>query len=134
MPKESILIADDDQVTVRILTAQLKAQGFNVIVAFDAMQAWMRALDSLPTAILLDITMPGGTGLEVLEKLKTSAKTNPIPVIVVSASTDPQLPKTVKELGADDFLSKPIDFERLQQTLRRVLGKLPASPQEGAKK
>ena len=122
VPRKTILIADDDKVTVHLLSARLKAKGFNVIVAFDTMQAWMSALSSSPTAILLDIGMPGGTGIDVLEKLKRSPKTYMIPVIVVSGNPDSEIAKTVKEIGAEEFFSKPIDLEKLHRTLLEVLG------------
>ena len=63
------------------------------------------------------------TGLAVLEKLKSSAKTMMIPVIVMSGNSDPQLPKTVNEIGGDEFLLKPIDIEKLRRTLYKLLGK-----------
>jgi DNA-binding response OmpR family regulator len=56
-----ILIADDDRVHVHMLESCLKARGFRVNVAFDAIQAWMAAIRTPPDAIILDIQMPGGT-------------------------------------------------------------------------
>jgi CheY-like chemotaxis protein len=66
--------------------------------------------------------MPGGTGLEVLKKLKASMKTYNVPVIVITALDDPELPRKVKELGADEFLRKPIDQVKVREVLRRLLG------------
>ncbi|MGA8182730.1 MAG: response regulator [Terriglobia bacterium] len=58
---KSILIADDDRVQTLMLSTRLKAKGFKVTVASDAIQAWMSAIKTLPDVIVLDIQMPGGT-------------------------------------------------------------------------
>jgi CheY-like chemotaxis protein len=124
----NILIADDDRALIHLISSRLRSKGFQVSVAFDAMQAWMIATRTSPDAILLDIQMPGGTGLEVLKKLKNSIKTSQIPVIVLSGSIDPEAAGGVKQLGADEFLFKPVDIDRLYQTLCRLLGKEAQTP------
>jgi CheY-like chemotaxis protein len=78
-----ILVADDSRFQVALLTAALEQRGFEVVVALDAMQAGMVALRTSPDAIVLDINMPGGSGIEVLKRLKRSTKTQRIPVVVV---------------------------------------------------
>jgi len=118
----TILIADDDRVHVQLVSGRLKKLGINVAVAFDAMQAFTLAIRTAPTALLLDVNMPGGTGFEVLKRLKNSSKTNQIPVIVVSGSIDEKTAGAVKELGAEAYLPKPVDFDQLLETLYRVLG------------
>lgn len=124
-----ILVADDDRVLVAMLSGLLRPKGVTVLAAYDAMQAWMTTLKSDPDAIVLDLQMPGGTGMEVLRKLKTSARTSHIPVIVLSGSIDPKAVATVRELGADEYLPKPPDFDRLWQALCRLLGiLLPSGP------
>ena len=117
-----ILIAEDDRVTVNILSSVLKKAGYDTLIAHDAMQAVMMAMRKPPDAILLDIGMPGGTGLQVLQRLKASTKTSMIPVIVLTGSTEPDLPDRVRALGADEFLSKPVDPATLLSTLQRLLG------------
>jgi two-component system cell cycle response regulator len=116
-----ILVADDDPVTVQMLSGVLKGGGFDVSVAVDAMQAVMMAIRTPPDAVLLDIGMPGGTGFQVLERLKATSKTSAVPVIVVTALTDPALQARVRGLGARDFFTKPIAPDRLLQALQRVL-------------
>jgi len=127
----TVLIADDDRVLVHLLSSRLKARGFNINVAFDAMQAWMLTMRNPPAATILDVNMPGGTGFEVRRKLKASVKTNQIPVVVLSGSIDPQCAETVRDLGVDEFLPKPVDFDPLDRTLRRLLGR-PIEPQPEA--
>jgi CheY-like chemotaxis protein len=96
-----ILVADDDRVHVHLVSSRLRAKGFDIMIAFDARQAWMAATRSPIDAIVLDIQMPGGTGLEVLRKLKPSTKTCLLPVMVLSGSIDAQAIEAVKALGAD---------------------------------
>ena len=75
----------------------------------------------VPVLVILDISMPGGTGLEALRKLKRSSRTAVIPVIVLSGSTELDMPQQVKALGADEFLSKPVNPEVLLLAIQRVL-------------
>ena len=121
-----ILLADDDRVLTTLLTGRLRPRGVEVVVAHDAMQALMSAMRSPPDAIVLDIQMPGGTGLEVLRKLKTSSKTSSIPIIVLSGSGTKDTPREVTALGAAEFLLKPVDPEALYQALCRATGQAPA--------
>lgn len=112
-----ILIADDDRLFAGLMSARLAGDGFEVAVAYDSVQALNLALRLRPDAILLDIRMPGGSGLETLKRLKRSSLTQGIPVIVVSALEEPSLPQTVEALGAVEFLAKPVDYERVRACL-----------------
>jgi CheY-like chemotaxis protein len=116
------LLADDDRVLTQVLSSRLRARGVETVVAHDAMQALMSAMRSPPDVIVLDIQMPGGTGIEVLKKLKLSAKTSMIPVVVLSGSVEAETAERVKALGAEQFLLKPIDPDRLFRALCTVLG------------
>jgi len=111
MPK--ILIADDSRFQREMLALFLKSKGFESVFAVDALQAGMAALRSDPQLILLDINMPGGTGIEVLKRLRMSTKTQHIPVIVVSGEENPETEATVRGLGAVAFLRKPVEQEQL---------------------
>ena len=106
----------------QLICAIVREAGHMPIPAYDAMQALMFAMrPPLPAVIILDINMPGGTWLEALRKLKLSARTSPIPVIVLSGSSELDMPQQVKSLGADEFLSKPVDPEVLVLAIQRVL-------------
>jgi FixJ family two-component response regulator len=70
--------------------------------------------------IVLDINMPGGTGVDALRKLKRSVRTATIPVIVVSGSEDAAMPAMVLELGASEFLAKPVDRDALLAAMERA--------------
>lgn len=105
-----ILIADDDRVIAQLAAAVVRQVGHVPVHAYDAMQTVMFAMRApAPDLIILDINMPGGTGIDALRKLKQSTRTDQIPVIVLSGSIDQSLPAKVKELGAAAFLAKPLD-------------------------
>jgi CheY-like chemotaxis protein len=120
MPK--VLIADDSRFQRQMLASSLLPKKFEIIFAVDALQAWMMALHSSPDLILLDINMPGGTGIEVLKRLRVSNKTQQIPVIVVSGDETATTEATARELGALDFLHKPVDQQKLNDAVNRTLG------------
>ncbi|MGB0033473.1 MAG: response regulator, partial [Candidatus Sulfotelmatobacter sp.] len=82
MPK--ILIADDSRLYVHLISGWIQDRGFEVVVASDAIQAFVMATQHRPDAVILDISMPGGSGIDVLKKLKLSTKTKHIPVLVVT--------------------------------------------------
>jgi two-component system, OmpR family, phosphate regulon response regulator PhoB len=118
-----ILVADDDRVMSHLICSIVREAGHHPMPAYDAMQALMYAIrPPVPALIILDINMPGGTGIEALRKLKLSARTSPIPVIVLSGNTDADVPRQVKSLGAEEFLAKPIDPESFLDAIRRALG------------
>ena len=113
-----ILIADDDRVIAQLVASVVKQAGHTPIHAYDAMQTIMFAMKSpMPDLIVLDINMPGGTGLDALSKLKRSSKTGLIPILVLSGSIDQSLPTKVKELGAAAFLTKPVDPQALAEAI-----------------
>lgn len=116
-----VLLADDDRVLTHLLSSRLRAKGVETMVAHDAMQAFTTAMRSQPDVIILDVQMPGGTGIEALKRLKQSARTSQIPVVVLSGSVEAETTGVVKALGAVEFLLKPIDPEALYQALCTIL-------------
>jgi DNA-binding response OmpR family regulator len=117
-----VLIADDDRVLSHLLAGRLRALGWNVDLAGDAMQAVMFAIRNSPDVIVLDIQMPGGTGVDALRKLKASAKTCQVPVVVLTGSVDPDDEPSFLAQGAAAFVRKPADVDALHETLLRQLG------------
>lgn len=120
-PARRVLVADDDRVLSHLLASRLRAKGWHVDVAMDAMQALMFAMRSPPSVITLDINMPGGTGIEALKKLKQSARTSQIPVVVISGSIDQKDEPMMMDLGAAAFVRKPADVDELHSILVGLL-------------
>lgn len=117
-----ILVADDDRIVVTPIAGLLRSKRHEVVPVFDAMQAIMFAMRApAPDVIILDINMPGGTGVEAIKRLRSSLNTALIPIIVLSGTTDPQMPEKVKAMGANAFLSKPVDPAALFAALANVL-------------
>lgn len=115
-----ILVADDDRVMVQWLSGVLTAAGHQVTTAFDAQQAVMHAMRTVFDAIVLDIGMPAGSGEFVLQRIKASSRTSQVPVLVLTALKDPDLPKRVRDLGAAEVFAKPVAPEALCQALDRL--------------
>ena len=116
-----ILIADDSKVHVHLLTGWLQDCGFQVLSTFDTVQAWMNTIRSQPDLIVLDINMPGGSGIDVLKRLKVSTKTNHIPVVVITGSGGPEMRDFVLRLGAADLLEKPLDHDRFCGVVKELV-------------
>lgn len=95
-----VLVADDDPGTCDLVSAVVRKAGHTGIIARDAMQVMLLANQRQPRVIVLDLQMPGGTGVGALQRLKASTKTTMIPVIVVSGETDPEVIERVREMGA----------------------------------
>ena len=115
-----VLVADDDKILLHLVSTRLRAAGWQVEVAVDAMQAVMMAMRGSPDVIVLDINMPGGKGTEALSKIKASTKTALIPVLVVSGSIDPQDEVRMRALGAAAYLAKPVDVDVLNEQLLSI--------------
>ena len=122
MPKK-ILIADDDQSTVSFLASLLKANKYEVVVAFDGMQTIAVAHKEKPDLILLDIMMPIRSGINIFENLKMSATTATIPVIFITGVASAEIKQKALEMGATDYVVKPFKTEYLLGKIRKALGK-----------
>ncbi|HYC53140.1 MAG TPA: response regulator transcription factor [Gemmatimonadaceae bacterium] len=130
-PKDTILIADDDRVMVAMLAEFLRKKGFNVVTAFDSMQAMLGVRNTTPKAVVLDVNMPGGNGVDVLRKIRAMNKTSQLPVLIITASTDPGIADEARGLGADEFLTKPVNLPEFHAALLRALGRPPEETEGG---
>ncbi|MEZ5998358.1 MAG: PleD family two-component system response regulator [Hyphomonas sp.] len=104
-----ILVVDDIEANRRVLKAKLEAQYYSVLEAENGRQALDMALTEQPDIILLDVMMPGMDGYEVCERLKANPATSFIPVVMVTALSDAEDRVRGLQVGAEDFLSKPVD-------------------------
>lgn len=117
-----VLIAEDDRVFNRLLQEHLKRAGFDTRTVYDATQTWTQIVATPPELLILDVKMPGGTGLEVLKKMKRLPRTAHIPVVVITAVDDPILLGMVREHGPDALLTKPLAMSQLDEQIARLLG------------
>jgi DNA-binding response OmpR family regulator len=121
MPKK-ILIADDDQDTVSFLASILKANNYEVVVAFDGMQTIAVSHKEKPDLILLDIMMPVRSGINIFENLKMSTLTAITPVIFITGVANPEIKQKALKMGAADYIVKPFETEYLLSKVRKALG------------
>ena len=114
-----ILIVDDMPANTRLLQAKLVEEYYQVEIAQDGFEALRLSSTWQPDLILLDVMMPGMDGYQTCRRLKADHATMHIPVVIVTALGDPIERLQGLEVGADDFLTKPVDYDTL---LARVRG------------
>ena len=122
MDKKTVLIVDDNADTRLVLSARLKTNHYHTVFAADALQAMSVALRERPDAILLDLGLPGGNGLMVLERLKANTSLGGIPVIIVTAEDPLVAEARTIEAGAAAFLQKPVDQDKLMAAVQQAVG------------
>lgn len=122
-----VLHVDDDADFSRALKIRLEAHGVAVVRAFDGLDGVRSAKKYPADAIILDMVMPNGNGEEVLRLLKQNPLTREIPAIVLSSRRDGALRRRLLDLGAVEYLTKPLDFPLLHHTLSRYFDVLPLS-------
>lgn len=123
-----ILLVDDDQELCALLSDWLKQDGFQVDTVHDTTSAQASLEGRLPEAVILDVMLPDGNGLEFLRTLRTRHKG--LPVLMLSARGEPTDRILGLELGADDYLAKPCDPRELTARLRAVLRRSQAGAEE----
>ncbi|TYO95885.1 two-component system alkaline phosphatase synthesis response regulator PhoP [Desulfallas thermosapovorans DSM 6562] len=119
-----ILVVDDEKNIVELIKFNLEREGFQVIAAYDGLEAVKEAQSKMPDLIILDVMLPRMDGLEVCRKLNHNSATRNIPIIMLSAKGD-ELDKILGlEIGADDYVTKPFSprelVARVKARLRRV--------------
>ncbi|MGI9317313.1 MAG: response regulator [bacterium] len=118
---KKILVVDDDQLTRIEITKCAEQQGFVVDAANNGIEALEKLKSGSPDLVLLDLLMPGLDGLEVLRRIQNHAEFKEIPVIVVSSVDDSEKVAECLQLGAIDYISKPIDIALLAKSIETVL-------------
>jgi len=109
-----ILCIEDDPETAALITEDLQERGFAVTIALDGESGFEMILRTTPDLVLCDISMRGMTGFEVLERLTALApQFESLPFLFVTALADRETELRGRRLGADDYVTKPIDFEVL---------------------
>ncbi|MBI5116782.1 hybrid sensor histidine kinase/response regulator [Candidatus Poribacteria bacterium] len=128
MPKESsapgqarILIVEDDPVNIELMKAQLGSEGYVIESVLDGEEALRRLSQTKPDLVLLDIMLPKKSGFEVCKLIKSNAEIRNTPVIMVTALNDMESRVKGIAVGADDFLTRPMDKSQLLARVKSML-------------
>ena len=122
-PNLKILVVDDSSTNIVLLEAILNGQGYQIETAQSVKEAYQIIRKETVNLILLDLLMPKVSGYDFLKEIKSNETTKNIPVIIVSATADPENKKKSIELGALDFINKPIDIQNFIDKIESVLNK-----------
>lgn len=124
--KQKILIADDERDIIDFLKYNLEKEGFDVLTAKNGVEAVAQAKKN-PSLILLDVMMPEMDGLEVVRTLKKNPATVKIPVIFLTARGSEVDEVVGLEIGADDYIIKPVSIPKLMARIKLTLRKKSSS-------
>jgi two-component system alkaline phosphatase synthesis response regulator PhoP len=127
--KKRVLVVDDEKDIVDLLTYNLRKEGYDVLSAYDGLEAISKAA-SRPDLIILDLMMPLLDGFETCKRLKSSPETESIPVIFLTAKSGEVDEVVGLELGADDYILKPISPRKLIARVKAILRRLDTPSQE----
>jgi len=119
-PKK-ILVAEDEPDVLALVAGNLRAAGYQVLPCEDGESALDEARRSMPAFIILDLMLPGMSGLEVCRALKASPATRSIPILMLTAKAEEVDRVVGLELGADDYVTKPFSPRELVLRVRSIL-------------
>jgi len=121
MNKTKILIIEDENAIVNLLTRILENRGYEVASACDGIEGLSKVNSFKPALVLLDVNMPRIDGLQLLEQLKASPETQQIPVVMCTARARIDDAEAALGLGAEGYIIKPFVTERLLSKIKDVL-------------
>ncbi len=119
---EKILCIEDDRETAGLIEEELAEQGYRIRLASDGDQGLAAILTFEPNLVLADIVLPVLSGFDILERLASAEpRYANVPVVFVTAITDADVRQKARQLGVQDFVTKPIDFETLLAIIKAGL-------------
>lgn len=116
-----ILVIDDSNTNVVLLEAILGGIGYSIETAMSVKEAHQVMSKQMPDLILLDLLMPKVNGYDFLKEIKADENTKDIPVLVISAVTEPENVKKTMGMGAVDYIKKPVDIQSLVDKVNSIL-------------
>ena len=124
-PRKKLLCIEDNRETAALIAEELIERGFEVIVAHNGQEGFAAILRTTPDLVLCDISMPVMSGFEVLERLTAIApRFGDMPFVFLTALTDRDNELKGRELGADDYVTKPVDFDVLNAIVTARLARV----------
>jgi two-component system phosphate regulon response regulator PhoB len=122
-----ILLIEDEPSQVELIHYNLKAEGYDVLVALDGEEGLEVALEEIPDLILLDWMLPKVSGIEVCRQLRRSKITREIPIIMLTARSEESDKIRGLDIGADDYITKPYSIKELLARVRATMRRPSAS-------
>jgi DNA-binding response OmpR family regulator len=120
-PKK-ILCIEDDRETAKLMAEELSERGFEVLIAYEGHEGFISILKGIPDLVLCDIGLPQMSGFEILERLnEISSRLEKVPFVFLTALSDRDSELRGRQLGADDYITKPIDFGILETIINARL-------------
>ncbi len=118
---QTILMVDDEESLIEIVGSVLEAEGFTVLTAKSVDKGIELLNSTAPDLIISDITMPGKNGFDFLTHVRSLPHLQQVPFLFLTAHNDPESIIVGKEIGSDDYLTKPVDFHLLLSSIRGKL-------------
>jgi phosphate regulon transcriptional regulator PhoB len=131
MTQKKILVADDEKDIVELVAYNLEREGFAVLRASDGRRALEAIRQDKPDLVVLDLMMPEVSGMEVCRMIRGTPETAGLPIIMLTAKSDPVDKILGLEIGADDYLTKPFHVRELVARVRAVLRRSEQRPDGG---
>jgi two-component system phosphate regulon response regulator PhoB len=116
-----ILLVEDESAIQSLIIFHLNQAGYQVFCANDAEQALVIIRQQLPDLLILDLMLPGISGLEMIRRLRADQRTNQIPIILLTARSEEQDKITGLNTGADDYITKPFSPRELRSRIHALL-------------
>jgi DNA-binding response OmpR family regulator len=123
MSPKKILIVDDEVDLVETVRYPLEMEGFNVLVSYNGEDALSQARKEKPDLILLDLMLPKLDGYKVCRLLKFDERYRNIPILMLTAKTQEKDKALGMETGANDYITKPFDLDKLMEKVKGYLSK-----------
>jgi two-component system phosphate regulon response regulator PhoB len=128
---EKVLVIDDEEDILELVCFQLNKEGYRVLRSKNGEEGLRLALQEKPDLVVLDIMLPGLSGVEVLKRLKYQRQTQGIPVLMLTAKGE-ELDRVLGfELGAEDYVTKPFSVRELLLRIRAILSRLSPAGETG---
>ena len=121
LSQSSILLVDDSSTNIALLEAIFDEKGYHIIKAQSVTDAITSINRKIPDLILLDLLFPKVSGFDFFKQLQENEQTRNIPVIIISALSDEESENRAMELGAVDYINKPIDIQYLISKVESIL-------------
>lgn len=116
-----ILVVDDDEMFLKIYDGLLGDAGYDVAQAKSGQAALTASKETPPDLILMDLNMPKMNGFQAIRKLREESETAKTPIIAITGEESEHVYEEIYDAGADGYLGKPLDIERLLTRIREIL-------------